>query len=253
MEVLNYLCLFLLLEIQIATHEASSKHVHLKIIVPDVLNHHVHTRLVLVHLRKPSPKKPKTQSKQSYHSNWSSWSYGRHRGYKDDGVESELDHEDQIKVLDQKEKQHSKDRLENEKKDRAKHFSKNDYREDSYQPPSYVEDNNLEHKNRGQKGFSGDFQENLNDLPLNTENLSYNYEEGYRKGLEVESGHIRADQTHKFHEDRQEEEGEVEGEGFKEDFEAKGDAGRYFVDDVEYENVRDKRERGRRRRRIRRV
>lgn len=79
------------------------------------------------------------------------------------------------------------------------------------------------------------------DLPPNTETVSYNYEEGYRKGGEVESGHVRADQTRKFHEDRREEQGEQGGDGFKDEFETKTGAGRYLVDDVEYENTRDKR------------
>ncbi|KOC67071.1 hypothetical protein WH47_11724 [Habropoda laboriosa] len=56
---------------------------------------------------------------------------------------------------------------------------------------------------------------------------------------------------HKFHEDRQEDQGDVEDDGFKEDFESKSQSGRYLVDDVEYENTRDKREHGRIRRRIR--
>ncbi|XP_076760285.1 uncharacterized protein LOC143432105 [Xylocopa sonorina] len=238
-EVFNYLYFFLLN--QIAIYGASSKHVHFKILVPDVLNHHVHTRLVLVHLHKPTLKMPKTQSKSVHHSNWSSWSYGRHRDYKyKDDIESELDHEDHR--IDQKKKQHAKDQLENEKKRRDKHFPKYDYHKDSYQPPSYVEDNNLEQKNHKQRGFSYVVQGNVKNLPPNTENISYNYEEGYRKGLETESGHIRADQMHKFH-DHHEEEGEVESGGFKENFETKTDAGRYLLDDVDYENTRDKRRR----------
>ncbi|CAK9797882.1 hypothetical protein ANTQUA_LOCUS1395 [Anthophora quadrimaculata] len=249
-------CLYLLLLNQITIYGVLSKRLHLKIVVPDVINHHTHTRTVLLHLHMPVkpkklPKKPKTQQKHEYHhENWSSWSYGRHRDIKDEHEEPELDHEDHHK--DHMERLNDKKMPETHKKHRE-YFPVYDYQKDSYLPPSYVEDNHLESKNRGQNGDSYAVHEDVNDIPPNTETFSYNYEEGYKKGLETESGHLRTDQMHKFHEDQQEEQGDTEDDGFKEDFETKANSGRYLVDDVEYENTRDKREHGRRRRRIYKV
>ncbi|XP_017875063.1 uncharacterized protein LOC108621964 [Ceratina calcarata] len=229
MRVLNYLCLVLLN--QVTNYGGYAKRVHLRIVVPDVINHRVHTRTVLLHLHVPVPKKPppKNHHKHEYHTNWSSWRYGRYHDYEHEG-EPELDHEDHH--MDEKEKP----------KRRQKYFPVTDYHRGSYSP-SYVDDNdnNVEEKERDSYAV----HEDVNDIPPNTETMSYNYEEGYKKGLETESGHLKSDQMHKFHEDLREEEGDAEGGGFKEDFRMKTDAGRYIVDDAEYENTRDKRERAR--------
>ncbi|XP_076302900.1 uncharacterized protein LOC143221313, partial [Lasioglossum baleicum] len=233
--------LYFLLLNQIMTCGVFSRHVHLKILVPDVINRHTHTRTIFLHLHMPAPKKPKTHKKHEYHSNWSSWKYGHQQDYKDNHGDIELEHENHQKDYGETLTVKSKNR----KQHRQKHYPVYDYSKDSYLPPSYVEDNDLDQKNRDQDEYSYAVHEDVNDIPPNTESVSYNYEEGYKKGLETETGHIRADQMHKFHEDQHEEQGETENEGFKEDHKTKTDAGRYLVDDVEYENMRDKRERRR--------
>ncbi|XP_076386100.1 uncharacterized protein LOC105663221 [Megachile rotundata] len=221
MNLLKYLLLIALNKI--AMHAA----LHFKIYVPDVVNHHYHTKTVLLHVHKPAPKKPKTHKKHEYHENWSSWKSYDH-SYKDQHEHPEEGHKESVK----------------DQKDLPVH---------GYFPQPFVEDNNLEQKDvlHAQEP-SYAVHEDVNDVPPNVESFSYNYEEGYRKGLQEEAGHIRADQTSKFHEDQHEEQDETENEGSRDEYEGKTDAGRYFVDDVEYENNRDKRE-GRRLRKINRI
>ncbi|XP_043248650.1 uncharacterized protein LOC122395271 [Colletes gigas] len=234
--------LLLALLIQITSYgSANKRRVHLKILVPDIIKHHIHTKVVFVHLHKPASKKPKTNHKEHHQENWSSWSYGRHHDYNDEHeYEHSDDHEDQ----------HDREKVETEKPQTHKIRQKlPSYHKDSYFPQSYVEDNNVE-PNPGRQHGQYAVHEDVNDIPPNREVLSYNYEEGYKKGLETESGHIRTGQTNKFHEDQHEEQDEAGHDGFREDFHEKTDAGRYLVDDVEYENTRDKREGGRRLRRI---
>ncbi|CAD1477156.1 unnamed protein product, partial [Heterotrigona itama] len=215
--------------------------VHLKIFVPDVTNHHVHTRTVLLHLRVPAPKKPKVYKTHDYHhANWSSWKYGRHRDY-------EHEHENEDPDLDQE--NHHEDHEQKLRKNRPanhkqKYFPVYDYYKDSRRPPSYIDDNDLELKDRDKDTYA--VHEDVNDILPNTETVAYDYEEGYRKGLETETGHVRSDRMHKFHEDQEEEQGDAENEGFKEELGMKTDSGRYLVDDVEYENTRDKRDHRRR-------
>ncbi|XP_029035247.1 uncharacterized protein LOC114872324 [Osmia bicornis bicornis] len=223
--------LFLLVLNKIVVNEA----VHLKIYVPDVVNHHFHTKTVLLHVHKPAPKKPKHHKKHEYHANWSSWkSYGNDHTFKDHQEFPEELEEPKHEVVTKKPK---------DQKDRQKYLPVYGYHKDSYFPPSYMEDNDLEEKGRQRgKGPSYAVHEEVNDIPPNTESFSYNYEEGYRKGLQEEAGHIRADQMSKFHEDHQEEQDDSENEGSRDEYEGKTDAGRYFVDDVEYENTRDKRD-----------
>ncbi|XP_006612635.2 LOW QUALITY PROTEIN: uncharacterized protein LOC102680426 [Apis dorsata] len=241
-QLLNYL--FFLLLNQATIYGVTSKHLHLKILVPDVINHHTHTRTVLLHVHVPTPKKPRTYKKHEYSSNWSSWSRGRYHNHRDEYGDHELDHEN---YHDEKSGRNGK-RPDDDKRRRQKYFPVYDYHKEY--PSSYdAEGNDLEEKDRGRDSYA--VHEDVNDIPPNTETVSYNYEEGYRKGGEVESGHIRADQTRKFHEDRHEEQGDAENDGFKDEFETKTDAGRYLVDDVEYENTRDKRHHGRRARKIR--
>lgn len=217
--------------------------------MPDVINHHTHTRTVLLHVHVPTttPRRPKTYKKHEYSSNWSSWSRGRYRNHRDEYGEHELDHEN---YHDEKSARGGplKPKDADQKQRRQKYFPAYDYRKEY--PSSFdAEGNDLE-KEKERDSYA--VHEDVNDVPPNTETVSYNYEEGYRKGGEVESGHIRADQTHKFHEDHHEEQGDAENDGFKDEFETKTDAGRYLVDDVEYENTRDKRHHGRRGRKIRR-
>lgn len=203
---------------------------HLKILVPDVINHHTHTRTVLLHVRVP-PKRPRTYKKHEY--SWgSNWSRGRYHNHRDEYGDHELDHEN---YQDEKSGNDSP-RKEDDRK-RQKYFPVYDYHKEY--PSSYDGEGGNDLEERGRDSYA--VHEDVNDTPPNTETVSFNYEEGYRKGGEVESGRIRADQTHKFHEDRREEQGDAESDGFKDEFETKTHAGRYLVDDVEYENTRDKR------------
>lgn len=208
--------------------------------MPDIVKHLIHTKVVFLHVHKPVPKKPKSHHKEYHHEDWSSWSnYGHHHDYKNEGGE--------IKHSEGHEDQSDRERLEMlEPHHREKHVPLYDHYKDSYSPQYDHDDNNLEQnsKNLGHGHYA--VHEDVSDVPQNGEAISYNYEEGYRKGLETESGHVRADQSSKFHDDHHEEQGDAENDGFKEDFEGKTGAGRYLVDDVEYENTRDKRD-GRRR------
>ncbi|XP_054012820.1 uncharacterized histidine-rich protein DDB_G0274557 [Hylaeus anthracinus] len=213
-------------------------YLHLRIYVPDIVNHHVHTKTIYIRLQKPK-KKPKTHHKEHHHENWSSWSYGHHHDYND-----EHDHEDHEDLSD-------REPLEMEEP--RDHPKQHVHPDDSYFPQSYVDDNNLEVNPRGRDHNQYAVHENVKDIPPNSESLLYNYEEGYRKGLETESGHIRTGQTSKFHTDQHEEQNDDEAEGSKEDFTGKTHSGRYLVDDVEYENTRDKRQGRRRLRRMKKV
>lgn len=216
--------------------------------MPDVTNHHVHTRTVLLHLRVPAQKKPKTYKTRDYHhANWSSWKYGRHRDDYEREHDPDLDHENHHKDREQKLRGN---RPENHERHRQKYFPVYDYYEDTHRPSSYIDDNDLEQKDRGKDAYA--VHEDVNDVPPNTETVAYDYEEGYKRGLETETGHVRSDLMHKFHADQEVEQGDTENEGgFKEEFGVKTDGGRYLVDDVEYENTRDKRDHRRRRSRKR--
>ncbi|KZC04923.1 hypothetical protein WN55_09722 [Dufourea novaeangliae] len=218
--------------------------VHLKILVPDIIKHHIHTKVVFLHVHKP--KKPKTHHKEYHHENWSSWSsYGHHHDHKDEEGEQFDDHEDQS----------DRERLEMEDPQNLqgpkKHVPMYGYHRDNYPPKLYLDVNNLDTKNRGHGQYA--VHEDVNDIPPNKEVISYNYEEGYSKGLQSESGHIRSGQSNKFHDDHHEEQEDNDNDGFKENSDGKTDAGRYLVDDVDYQNTRDKRDRGRRRRRFRKL
>ncbi|XP_031828133.1 uncharacterized protein LOC116425074 [Nomia melanderi] len=231
--IFNYL--FLTLLIQVTSYECAGKrHVHLKIHVPDIVKHLIHTKVVFLHVHRPAPKKPKSHHKEYHRENWSSWSnYGHHHDYKNEGgeIKHSEGHEDQS---------------DREPQDHKKHVPPYDRYKDSYSPQYDHENNNLEQNSKNPEHGQYAVHEDVNDVPHNGEAFSYNYEEGYRKGLETESGHVRTDQSSKFHDDHHEEQDEAENDGFKEDFEGKTDAGRYLVDDVEYEGARDKRD-GRRR------
>ncbi|XP_076677320.1 uncharacterized protein LOC143373713 [Andrena cerasifolii] len=211
MRVVDYLFLVTLSEI--ASYGSGSRgHVHLKILVPDIIKHHIHTKTVF--LRVPALKKPKAHHKEYHRENWSSWSsYGHRHGYEDENLHPlhPEDHENQQK-------------------------------KDSVDPEL------------GQEGYSYAVHEDVRDIPpRDVEAVSYNYEEGYSKGLRSESGHVRADQSSKFHDDQHEEQDDAENDGTRDEFHEKTDAGRYLVDDVEYENTRDKRDGKRRLRRIPRI
>lgn len=218
--------------------------VHLKILVPDILKQHIHTKTVFLHV--PALKKPKAHHKVHHRENWSSWSsYGHRHGYKDE--HSSGGHEN-LQPEDHK----------NRQKDPRKYLPLYDYHQDSYLPQPYAEDNNLEQDSEdpepGQEGYSYAVHEDVKDIPpRDVEAVSYNYEEGYSKGLRSESGHVRADQSSKFHDDQHEEQDGAENDGTRDEFDGKTDAGRYLADDVEYENTRDKRDGRRRLRRISRI
>lgn len=232
--------------------------------MPDIVDHHLHTKTVYLHLHKPVKKPKKTRHKEYHRANWSSWSsYGHHGGYRN--AEGKYEHSDTEKDRDRENytrEDHNRENLElkhsEEQRNREnsqKYLPLHEYHKDSYFPRPY-EDNNLEqYEDREGEKNSNSYavHEDVKDVPPNVETFAYNYEEGYRKGLHSESGHIRADQSSKFHEDQHEEQDDAENDGSKDDLEAKTEGGRYLVDDVEYENTRDKREGRRRVRRVHRA
>ncbi|XP_076286483.1 uncharacterized protein LOC143212057 [Lasioglossum baleicum] len=244
--------LFLILLIQIASHGSTGKkHVHLRIHVPDIIKHHIHTKVVFLHVHKPAPKKPKTHHKEYHHENWSSWSYGNHH----DHDHTHDDEENNAKHFHDHEDQSERERLAmlEPQSDHKIYGPRYNQHGDSYFPQSYVDDNHLHQNQKNREHGQYEVREEVNDTPQNEETLVYNYEEGYRKGLQSESGHIRTGQSSKFHDDQHEENDDNDNDGFKEESEGRTDAGRYIVDDVEYENTRDKRDGRRRYRRIRRL
>ncbi|XP_078042921.1 uncharacterized protein LOC144473169 [Augochlora pura] len=246
-EALN--CFFLALLFRVAPHGITGKkHVHLRIHVPDIVEHRFHTKVVFV--REPPPKKPKTNHKEYHSENWSSWSYGDHR-------ELEHHHDDHG---DREQDQSERERLAmlepRDPDDRKIHGSGYGRHGESYLPQEQLDDNRLEEtpKNREHGGY--EVREEANDVPRNGETLVYDYEEGHRKGSRSETGHVRVGQSSNFYDDRHEEQDDRDNENdsdrFKEDSARRTDAGRYIVDDERYENIRDKRDGRRGHRRFRR-
>nr|XP_033328387.1 uncharacterized protein LOC117221479 [Megalopta genalis] len=241
----TFSCFFLVLLFRIAHHGITGKkHVHLRIHVPDMIEHRFHTKVVFIH--EPPPKKPKTDHKEYRRENWSSWSYGNHRDSK-----HRVDEEDREDRSERERLATSEPRDPNGRKIHGPGYGRHG---DPSLPQSHLDDNRLEENPKIREHGGYEVREEADDVPRNGETLVYDFEEGHRKGSRSETGHIRVGQTSEFHDDRHEEqddrenenENESDGDRFKEDFAGITDAGRYIVDDVEYENTRDERD-GRRR------
>lgn len=195
-------------------------------------------------MHKPEPKKPKAKEepsknyhKEKHHEDWSSWStYGYHNDY-----QNKPSNRDQSKN-----QENQKDRKvhENVFIENANPFLK--YHRDSYMPVSQHNDkvNDTEAKHRDMMRHSYPAQYAVHeDVKENDENniepYMHAYEEGYRRGAESETGHLYTDDLIKQYEDKYEE-ADQSIEKYKNHSKEKTHAGRYFVDDDEYQRNADK-------------
>ncbi|KAL6267401.1 hypothetical protein P5V15_000476 [Pogonomyrmex californicus] len=236
--------LFFILLNEVLNNESAKEHVHFKIHVPEIIKHQIHTKTVFIHIHKPDlsapKKKPKKKEKppkkvhhkETHHEDWSSWnSYGYHSDHNDksndESFKSQKDHKDDYGY---KEADHKKNTP----------FAQ--YHRDSYMPmlqqknkPDYLKGQHgdvMGYSYPPQYAVKEDVKENddINDI----EPYVHTYEEGYGKGGESASGHIYTDDVTKFYADKHEE-GEHSAEEFQNDSRERTHAGRYFVDDSEYQ------------------
>lgn len=217
---------------------------HFKIHVPEIIKHEIHTKTVFVHVYKPGssiPKKTKhkeevpkkTYHKEMHQENWSSWSnYGYHNDYDDkSGNNPSKDHESIHKEEAHKQKENP--------------FP--EYPKDSYMPVSHDDNkpNHLMGKHGDMIGYSYPPQyavhENIKETDHNDiEPHQHTYEEGYHKGGESEQGHVYTGDVTKFYEGKYEEGDHSIEEEAKNELTEKTHAGRYFIDDNDYQHDNDK-------------
>lgn len=217
--------------------------VHFKIHVPEIIKHQIHTKTVFIHIHKPdipkkskpkeeAPKKKKTYHKETHHEDWSSWSnYGYHS-----------DHDDKSNnALLKNQKDHKDDDIYKEVDHRNNNSFLHQYHRDSYMPikhndkPDYLKSQHgdvMGYSHPPQYAVTEDVKEiDNNDI----EPYMHMYEEGYHKGGESVSGLTYASDVTKFYDDKHEE-GDHSAEEYKNESKEKTHAGRYFVDDSEYQH-----------------
>ncbi|KYN01058.1 hypothetical protein ALC62_08284, partial [Cyphomyrmex costatus] len=213
--------------------------VHFKIYVPEIIKHHTHTKTVFIHIHKPEisiapkkpkeeePKKKKTYHKESHHEDWSSWS---NYGYQNDQSSDDL-------LKNQKD--HKDDDIH---KEVAHGNPITQYHRDSNVPMlQHNEKLNFLKEQRGNMiGYSYppqyEVKEDVKEIDNNEiEPYVHTYEEGYHKGGESTSGHTYSGDVTKFYDDKHEE-GDHSAEEYKNESREKTHAGRYFVDDSEYQH-----------------
>lgn len=220
---------------------------HFKIYVPEIIKHHIHTKTVFIHIHKPDistapkkskpkeePKKKKTY-KEIHHEDWSSWStYGYHNDH-DDKSDNDL-------------LKNQKDYKDDDVHKEVAHKNNNpfaQYHKDSYMPPQYNDKPNyLKGQHGDMMGYSYppqyEVKEDVKEIDNNDiEPYMHTFEEGYHKGGESVSGHVHSGDVMKFyegkHEEGEHEKGEHSAEQYQSDSEEKTHAGRYFIDDSEYQ------------------
>lgn len=238
---------------------------HFKIYVPEIINHLIHTKTVFVHIHKPDisiPKKSKPMAeapkknyfKEMHHEDWSSWStYGYHDH--DDEWGNELP-----SVKNQKD--HKNEDVQIEIAHKNNPFLAG-YHRDSYMPVSHNDkpDHSKEHQG-GMMGYSRppqypeqeedmmmryprpphyEVQEDVKEINHNDiEPYVHTYEEGYSRGGESATGHVYSGDVTKFydgkHEKGEHSAEEYENESHEQDTKKKTHAGRYFVDDSDYQH-----------------
>lgn len=220
--------------------------VHFKIHVPEIINHKIHTKTVFIHVHKPgvsmSKKKPKeeapkkkTYHKESHHEDWSSWNtYG---GYSNDHGEDSSSKEGHYR-------DHKNDDVANKEvapKNNNPPISQ--FYRDSYMPVPHHngEPDYLKGKHGDMIGYSYppqyEVRENIRETDQNDiEPYAHMYEEGYHRGGESASGHTYSNDVTKFYDGKHEEGGHSADEEYKNESREKTHAGRYFVDDSEYQH-----------------
>ncbi|XP_028046048.1 uncharacterized protein LOC105831864, partial [Monomorium pharaonis] len=215
--------------------------VHFKIHVPEIIKHHIHTKTVFIHIHKPDistapkkskpkeePKKKKTH-KEIHHEDWSSWStYGYYDDHDDKSDGDFKNQEDDV----HKEVTHKNNNP----------FAQ--YHGDSYMPPHYDKPDYLKEQHDDNMGYSYppqyEVKEDVKEIDNNDiEPYMHTYEEGYHKGGESVMGHTYSGDVTKFYEDKHEkgehDKGEHSAERYHNESGEKTHAGRYFVDDSEYQ------------------
>ncbi|XP_011861039.1 PREDICTED: uncharacterized protein LOC105558124 [Vollenhovia emeryi] len=216
--------------------------VHFKIHVPEIIKHQIHTKTVFIHIHKPdistapkkskpkeeAPKKKKTYHKESHHENWSSWS---NYGYHDDKSDNDVP---------KNQKDHKDDDVHKEMAHKDNPFAQ--YHRDSYMPVLQHDDKSDHSKGRhgDTMGYSYPPQyavtEDVKEIDNNDIGpYMHTYEEGYHKGGESANGHIYSGDVTKFYDDKHEE-GDHSVEEYKNESKEKTHAGRYFVDDSEFQH-----------------
>lgn len=225
---------------------------HFKIHVPEIIKHHIHTKTVFIHIHKPDisppkkhkpkeepPKKKKTHHKEIHHEDWSSWSTYGYQGDHDDKSGNDLlknqqDHKDDDV---HKEVAHKNNNP----------FAQYPYHRDSYLPQLPYEDkpeDYLKGKDGDTIGYSYPPQyavtENVQELDNNSiEPYMHTFEEGYHKEGESVSGHTYSGDVTKFydnkHEEGEHEKGNHSAEQYQNESKERTHAGRYFVDDSDYQ------------------
>ncbi|XP_029679391.1 uncharacterized protein LOC115245284 [Formica exsecta] len=219
--------------------------VHFKIHVPEIIKHQIHTKTVFIHIHKPGssiPKKSKfkeeapkkTYHKETHQEDWSSWStYDYHNDHDNkSGNNLPKDH-DGI----HKEEAHK------QKEDPILH----QYPKDSYMPASQHNNkpDHLKGKHGDMIGYSYPPQyavhEDVKETDHNDiEPYMHTYEEGYHKSGESARGHIYTGDVTKFYDGKHEEGDHSIEEEYKNESTEKTHAGRYFIDDNEYQRDSDK-------------
>lgn len=205
---------------------------HFKIHVPEIIKHEIHTKTVFIHIHKPhistapkkskpkDEKKKKTYHKETHHEDWSSWS---NYGYQND-------HDDQSdNGLLKNQKDHKDDDVHKEVAHKNNPYGQ--YHRDSYMP-MLQHDDMMGYSYPPQYAVTEDVKEiDNNDIKP----YVHTYEEGYQKGGESVSGHTYSGDVTKFY-DNKHEEGGHSAEDYKNESREKTHAGRYFVDDSEYQH-----------------
>lgn len=219
---------------------------HFKIHVPEIINHKIHTKTVFIHVHKPDisvpkKKKPKhkedapkkTYHKESHH-DWSSWSaYDYNNNHEEGNDLSEGYRNDDAANKEMAHKNNNPPIL--------------PFYRDSYMPHHDDEPDYLKGKQGDTIGYSYPPQysvrENVKETNENdVEPYVHMYEEGYHKGGESAIGHTFSNDVTKFYDNKHEEGGHsVEDyKNEKNESKEKTDAGRYFVDDSDYQHKNNK-------------
>ncbi|XP_070151968.1 uncharacterized protein [Polyergus mexicanus] len=223
---------------------ADKEHVHFKIHVPEIIKHQIHTKTVFIHVHKPGssiPKKSmskeeapkKTYHKETHKEDWSSWStYGYHKDHDNKSGNNVPKDHDGI----HKEEAHK------QKEDPILH----QYPKDSYMPSQHNnKPDHLKGKHGDMIGYSYPPQYAVHENVKETDNndiepYMHTYEEGYHKSGESARGHIYTGDVTKFYDGKHEEGDHSIEEEYKNESTEKTIAGRYFIDDNEYQSDSDK-------------
>ncbi|XP_015586113.1 uncharacterized protein LOC107263432 [Cephus cinctus] len=213
-------------------------HVHLKIHVPEIIKHHIHTKTVFIHVhtggggkKKEAPKKKENHLEESHHEDYSSWSssYDHHGGHEE--KHGGGDHKNQVEIIGM-----------GHLGGLGGHKNSHQSITDTYSPPATMSMEEIHahffgkpaeqimahpqsfgtlhdtHQgliqgaigNHGVVGYSHPPQyavhETVNELPHNNlQHYQDSHEEGYRKGLHSETGHVYSDELKKFYDDKHDE------------------------------------------------